>query len=198
MVSSGLNKKVALAFINRCFLFSDYVAFILPMSFYSNGKGSNMKRVINGHLVFSEILQNEKFHSPDNNKEINVNTLFQIWKKGEGDGLFKNYDCSEFIEIYTVCSSPGRICGIEDLGKYDFFVSSTFFGDTLSTVYNFDEVKYGSGYGVVIKKEKDKILKLIKSVEWNEYSSLGTNSCKHIRKHKIQKCFHDLGFGIEI
>ena len=57
----GVRGAIALAFINRSLLFAEYVAFILPMSFHSNGKGSNMKRVQNGHLIHSEILENESF-----------------------------------------------------------------------------------------------------------------------------------------
>lgn len=194
----GVRGATALAFINRSLLFADYVAFVLPMSFYSNGKGSNMKRVQNGHLIYSEIFNGESFFSPDNNKEIQVNTLFQIWKKGKGKGLFPNYDVSEYADIYTVCSSPDRLCGLEKIGKYDFYVSGGFFGDKLPTVYSFDDVKYGSGYGVILKKDKDHILSKIKDIEWNDYSSLATNSCKHIRKYSIEKCLYDLGFGKEI
>ena len=209
----GVRGAIALAFINRSFLFAEYVAFILPMSFHSNGKGSNMKRVKNGQLIHSEILYGESFFSPDNNKEIKVNTLFQVWKKGEGKGIFPDYDISEYAEIYTVCSSPDRLCGLEKTGtwcridaqydqntnleKYDFYVSSSFFGENLSTVYNFEDVKYGSGYGVILKKDKEVILNKIDNIEWNDYSSLATNSCKHIRKYAIEKCLFDLGYGME-
>ena len=193
----GVRGAIALAFINRSLLFADYVAFILPMSFHSNGKGSNMKRVQNGHLIHSEIMENESFFSPDTNKYIKINSLFQVWKRGIGKSLFPTIDVSEFANIYTVCSSPDRLCGLDKIGVYDFYVSSTFFGNSLHTVYNFDDVKYGSGYGIILKKCKNKIMEQIKNVEWNNYSSLATNSCKHIRKHSIEKCFYDLGFGQE-
>ena len=209
----GVRGAIALAFINRSLLFAKYVAFVLPMSFYSNGKGSNMKRVTNGHLIHSEILHGELFFSPDKDKEIKVNTLFQVWKKGEGKGIFPDYDISEYADIYTVCSSPDRLCGLEktgtwcrieahhnqdaNLGTYDFYVSSSFFGESLPTVYNFEDVKYGSGYGVILKKDKEKILKRLSNIEWNDYSSLATNSCKHIRKYAIEKCLFDLGYGKE-
>jgi hypothetical protein len=193
----GVRGAIALAFINRSLLFADYVAFILPMSFHSNGKGSNMKRVKNGHLIHSKILHGELFFSPDNGKEIKVNTLFQVWEKGEGKGIFPDYDISEYAEIYTTCSSPDRLCGLDKIGKYDFYVSSSFFGENLSTVYNFEDVKYGSGYGVILKKDKEVILNKIDNIEWNDYSSLATNSCKHIRKYAIEKCLFDLGYGME-
>ena len=191
----GIRGAYALAFIKRSFLFADYVAFILPMSFHSNGKGSNMKRVKNGHLIYSEIFEKENYFSPDNNKEIKVNTLFQIWKKGDGESIFKDYDVTEYADIYTVCNSPDRMCGLKKIGVYDFYVSSSYFGNSLKTVYCFDEVKYGSGYGIILKNKKTKILSKVHNVEWNNYSSIATNSCKHIRKHSIEKCLFELGFG---
>ena len=193
----GVRGAIALAFINRSLLFAEYVAFILPMSFHSNVKGSNMKRVQNGHLIHSEILENESFFSPDTNKYIKINSLFQVWKKGVGKSLFPIIDVSEFADIYTTCSAPDRLCGLGKIGVYDFYVSSTFFGNSLHTVYNFDDVKYGSGYGIILKKCKNKIMEQIKDIEWNNYASLATNSCKHIRKHSIEKCLYDLGFGHE-
>ena len=184
----GVRGALALAFTNRSLLFSEYIGFILPMSFHSNGKGTNMKRVLNGHLIHSQILEGETFFSPDNNKEIKVNTLFQVWKRGAGKGIFLDYDISEYVDIYTVCSSPDRLCGLDKIGIYDFYVSGGYFGNTLSTVYKFEDLNYGSGYGVIIKKNKTDIMSLIKDVEWNNYSSLATNSCKHIRMHLIEEC----------
>ncbi len=194
----GVRGAYALAFINRSFLFADYVAFILPMSFHSNGKGTNMKRVENGHLIYSEILEQEEFYSPDNKKGIRVNTLFQIWKKGAGKSFFSYYDVSEYVDIYTTCNSPNRLCGLDKLDKYDFFVSSSFYGNNLETVYNFEDVNYGSGYGTIIKKDRDVILEKLKDINWTHYASFATNSCKHIRRHSIQKCLYDLGYGKEV
>ena len=231
----GVRGALALAFVNRSLLFSEYVGFILPMSFHSNGKGTNMKRVLNGHLIHSQILEGETFFSPDNNKEIKVNTLFQVWKRGAGKGIFLDYDISEYVDIYTVCSSHDRLCGLDkiDMGErkklvkslrkifeeaklpkeeidkkmkmveeeprekrcYDFYVSGGYFGNTLSTVYKFEDLNYGSGYGVIIKKNKTDIMSLIKDVEWNNYSSLATNNCKHIRTHLIEECLFNFGFG---
>jgi hypothetical protein len=191
----GVRGAYALAFVNRALLFADYVAFILPMSFHSNGKGSNMKRVQNGHLVYSKVLEKEKFFSPDVAKEIKVNTLFQIWKKGPGESIFPDLDASEYVDIYTVCSSPDRLCGMDKIGTYDFYVSSSYFGNTLHTVYDFEDVKYGSGYGIIIKKNKEELLSKIRDVEWDKYASMATNSCKHIRKYSIESCLYDLGYG---
>ena len=186
----GHRGAYALAFINRALLFSEYVAFILPMSFHSNGKGSNMKRVSNGHLLHSEVLEKEAFISPDSGKEIKVNALFQIWRHGEGPCLFPEYDVSNLASIYTVCSAPDRVCGLDKLDKYDLFVSSSYFGNSLSSVTKFDDVKYGSGYGIILKDKT--ILNQLLNIEWDNYAYLATNSCKHIRKYSIQRCIHQL------
>ena len=194
----GVRGAYALAFVNRSLLFADYVAFILPMSFHSNGKGSNMKRVANGHLVYSKVLEKEKFFSPDVNKEIKVNTLFQIWKKGPGESIFPDLDVSDHVDIYTVCNAPDRLCGLDKIGTYDFYVSSSYFGNSLKTVYGFEDVKYGSGYGVIVKRDKEKIMEKIKNIEWNNYATIATNSCKHIRKYSIETCLYELGYGKKV
>jgi hypothetical protein len=191
----GVRGALALAFVNRSLLFSDYVAFILPMSFHSNGKGSNMRRVANGHLIFSTVLEGEQFYSPDTGKDIKVNALFQVWKRGTGPSIFPDYNIDDYAAIYTVCSSPDRLCGLDKIGVYDFFVSSSYFGDNLKTVYDFGDVKYGSGYGIILKKDKEKIMENMREVEWDDYSSMATNQCKHIRKYSIEKCLYDMGFG---
>lgn len=39
--------------------------------------------------------------------------------------------------------------------EYDFFVSSTFYKN-MKIIFSFDKVNYGSGYGIIIKKNKKK------------------------------------------
>jgi len=75
----GLRGQVALQFINHSATFSDYVCFILPQLFISDGKGSPRKRVKGLNLIHSEKI-NSTFYDP-NNTEIKVNCIFQIWSK---------------------------------------------------------------------------------------------------------------------
>ena len=68
----GLRGNLALRFINHASRFSDYVCFILPQLFESDGKGVPRKRVINLNLLHSEKINNI-FISPDNkDKKLNV------------------------------------------------------------------------------------------------------------------------------
>ncbi len=194
----GVRGAIALAFVNRSFLFADMVAFILPMSFYSNGKGSNMTRVENAMLLHSEKLDGNSFYLPDTNKRVSVNTIFQVWKKGKGKNVFTDYDVSDFVDIFTVCSSPSRLCGLDKLGLYDCYISSTYYKNDIKIVNTFDEVKYGSGYGIIIKKDKKKIKKILKEADWTKYSSDATNHCKHIRMFHIRQCLGENHMGVKI
>ena len=191
----GIRGAMALAFIKRAFLFADLVAFILPMSFYSNGKGSNMLRVENAELLHSEKLHKESFYRADTGARMSVNTVFQVWKKGKKNTVFVDYDVSEFMDIYTVCSSPARYCGLGRGRKYDCFVASTFYENNIATVDTFEEVHYGSGYGMIIKKNRREVEGVLRSADWTKYCSAATNRCKHIRMHSIRRCLGENGFG---
>lgn len=193
----GHRGALALAFVKRAFLFADVVAFILPMSFYSNGKGSNMKRTaaLGTTLIHNEGLPGDSFYWPDTGEAMNVNTVFQVWKKGEGKGVFTDYDISEFADIYTCCSNPDRYCGLGKGIKYDCYVASTFY-KTTGIVKAFSDVKYGSGIGFVIKKHKRDILRLLKRTDWREYSTEATNHCRHIRMFHIRKLLGENGYGV--
>ncbi len=167
------------------------------MSFYTNGKGSNMSRVKNASLIHNEKLANNAFYIPDTKKSMSVNTVFQVWAKGNKKQVFKDYNVSKYVDIYTCCSAPSRYCGLGRGRKYDCFIASTFYKDNIKIVKEFDDVQYGSGYGMIIKQNKQKILKLLKSANWSNYCSDATNHCKHIRMYHIRKFLGDNGYGIE-
>ena len=138
----GVRGAYALAFLNRAFLFADVVAFILPMSFYSNGKGSNMTRVNGAKLIYNQKLKSNAFYLPNTNTEVSVNTVFQIWKKGKGPGVFTDYNVSDYVDIFTVCSSPDRLCGLDKIGFYDCYISSTFYKDDIFGNLRMDSINF--------------------------------------------------------
>ena len=191
----GVRGAMALGFINRSLLFADIVAFILPMSFYSNGKGSNMKRVNNASLLYNERLDPESFYTPITNDIVSVNTVFQIWKKGGEGNVFNEHDVSEYVDIFTCCSAPNRYCGLGRGRNYDCYITSTFYKDNVKIVKKFEDVAYGSGYGIIIKKDKNEIMKLLSNANWQNYCSDATNHCKHIRMYHIRKFLSDNGYG---
>ena len=191
----GHRGALALAFVNRSLLFADLVAFILPMSFYSNGKGTNMKRVQGATLIHNELLAADSFYDPETGVPVNVNTVFQIWRKGKHRTVFGDYDVSEFADIYTCCSHPNRYCGLGRGRKYDCFIASTFFGSNIGIVPKFSQVQYGSGYGIIIKKDKRGVLKALHEADWLRHSTIATNSCRHIRMFHIREALGRAGYG---
>ena len=190
----GYRSWLALEFINKASKFSDFVGFILPMYFSSDGKGSAKSRVKNLNLLYEKELPPDVFYK--NGEEISINTVFQIWGKIKLPKKEK-IDISNIVEIYTVCNYPTRICGLNKLDKYACFISSTFYKDT-SIVFNFDEVNYGSGYGLIIKKHKNKILKILKNTNWGENNIRATNHCKHIGKKHIEEILLNNNSFLEI
>lgn len=197
----GVRGALALAFINRSFLFAEAVGFILPMSFYSNGKGSNMKRVKNAALLHSEKLGAQAFDLRGGGETAAVNTVFQVWRRrtaaaaGAPQKVFDDYDVSDYMDIYTCCSAPSRYCGLGRGRVYDCFIASTFYRQLTGVVRTFDEVLYGSGYGMILKKNKREILRLLQKTDWTRYCSDATNHCRHIRMYHIRKLLGDNGFG---
>lgn len=194
----GHRGALALAFINRSLLFAELVAFILPMSFYSNGKGVNMKRVQGATLIHNEKLDKDSFYDPETHEAVAVNSLFQIWRKGEHKSVFTDYDISEFAELYTCCSHPNRYCGLGRGRDYDCFIASTFYGSNVKIVYDFADVNYGAGIGIVIKKKKREVLAALKKADWVSLASDATNSCKHLRMYHIRKALGESGLGVKL
>ena len=186
----GIRGWLALEFINKAALFSDFVAFILPMYFNSDGKGSAKLRVKGLDLLFTQELPPDIFYKE--NEKISINTVFQIWRKSKPSKVptVKNPDLKNLVEIYTVCSYPKRRCGLDKLDRYDCFIASTFY-NKIKLVNHFGDVQYGSGYGIIIKKYKKEILTILEQTNWFQYSSKATNHCNHINKKHIVDSLND-------
>jgi predicted RNA methylase len=186
----GYRGWLALSFLNKASEFCDYVGFILPMSFQSDGKGSPKNRVKGMTLVHSEALSGDIFMEP-NGEKIQVNTLWQIWKKGEAPSLPDLSACDNFIELFTVDLRKERLCGMTKIEQCDTFLQRTYFGNSPKLVKDFSDVKYGCGYGILFKKNKRKIIKILKTINWDIYSNLATHNCKHISMYHIKKAILD-------
>ena len=188
----GYRGWLALAFINRASEFCDYVGFILPMSFQSDGKGSPKNRVTGMTLVHSEKLPNDLFVLP-NGERIQVNTLWQIWKKGNALPLPDLSMCDKFIDLFTVDLRKERLCGMNKINNCNIFLQRTYFNNPPKIVNNFSNVKYGCGYGIIVKKDKRKITKILKDINWDKYSNLATHNCRHISMYHIKNALLDNG-----
>ncbi|MBX2931063.1 MAG: hypothetical protein KF781_03825 [Chitinophagaceae bacterium] len=199
----GHRGVMALNFINHS-KGADYVCFVLPMFFESNGKGSIKYRVKGFNLIHSERLPKNSFYIPHNNKNVDVKCVFQIWSKNHkvDNNEFSWYKHKEkepfgdLLKVFTVSLAKNRECGKRWIykEKADYYISSTFHTKT-SVVSSFEEVKYKSGIAIVLttndEKKKKKIKSLLENVDWAKYGSLATNSCYHIGKSNIFNVIQD-------
>jgi hypothetical protein len=185
----GYRAWLALAFMNRASMYADYIGFILPMAFQSEGKGSPKHRVVGMNLKSSKRIDNDSFYLPDK-RSCKINALWQIWKKGENKTL-QNGDCSDYIELFTVDERKERLCGQEKKNEADYFLQRTYYNMQPTLVKNFSEVKYVCGYGIIIKKEREKVVNALLSVDWDNYSNLATHNCRHISMYHIKTALMD-------
>lgn len=187
---------------------AEFVAFILPMFFQSLGKGSVRYRVKNFHLLYEEVLPRNSFYII-NGKEKDVKCCFQIWSKYHKSEKqeFSWYRQKEKIQepfnnilkVVTVSLAKNRECGKEWIfhKRANHYLSTTFFKEN-KVVKNFNEVKYKSGIAIIYTTknvmEQKKLDRIFKTVNWNNYSSLATNGCRHIGKSHIFQLLADQGF----
>lgn len=183
---------------------ADFIAFILPMFFQSLGKGSIRYRVKNLNLIYEQTLPKNSFYTPDG-KEADVKCCFQIWSKNYKNDKkeFSWYNQKkiepfcEILKVVTVSLAKNRECGKEWIfdKKANWYLSSTFFKEN-RVVKNFDDVKYKSGIAIIYndKSQKAKLDKIFKNTNWEKYSSLATNGCRHIGKSHIFQLLSDEGF----
>ncbi|WP_162982241.1 SAM-dependent methyltransferase [Helicobacter labacensis] len=184
---------------------ADFVCFILPMFFQSLGKGSARYRVQDFHLLHEESLPKNAFYL-GNGREKDVKCCFQVWSKNHRNSQneFSWYAQKEkaepysgLVKVVTVSLARNRECGKEWIfhKKADFYLSSTFFKSN-AVVRDFAQVKYKSGIAIIYAQNapKDKLDALFLNANWNLYSSLATNGCRHIGKSHIFKLLQDGGF----
>lgn len=189
----GLRGNLALRFINHSSEFAEFVAFILPPLFESDGKGVPRKRIKNFNLIHSEKLNTTtKFYDPDN-KEIKINVIFQIWSKH-----FKN-------DEYNVLETQNDICKVYSLSdggtpsstrnkkmhdKCDVYLPSTCYGNENMKCYtSFENLPDRRGYGVVFKENKEEMIKKCYDIDWVSVSFLSTNSALNLRTSLIYSQF---------
>ena len=183
----GLRGQTALKFINHSSEFADYVCFILPQLFESDGKGVPRKRVVGLNLIYSEKL-NTDFESPEG-KNIKIQCIFQIWSKFHKD---KAYSIKETennnIKIYSLSDggSPSTTRNKEMFYKCDAYIPSTCFGKENMKYYdNVDKLPKRKGYGIVFIKDKEQNIEKFKNIDWSDVAFLSTNSAYNIRSSQI-------------
>lgn len=187
----GLRGQLALKFINHSASFADYVCFILPQLFESDGKGVPRKRVEGFNLVHSEKLDTS-FYEP-NKKEVKVNCIFQIWsKKHTSDKYTIQKQDSDVVKIYSLSDggTPSTTRNKKMFYECDIYIPSTCFGKDNMTYYTtFDSLPRRRGYGIVFNKDKKTNIQKFKNIVWSDVAFLSTNSAYNIRTSQIIEQF---------
>ena len=189
----GYRAWLSLAFVNHSAVFADYIGLILPMAFQSDGKGSPKRRVQGAELVLSEPLPPNSFVDAKGNA-VKLNALWQIWRRGVNNTP-PPQTCKSWIDLFTVDTRKERLCGQTRLNEADFFLQRTYFGEPPSLVRDFSEVRYGCGYGIVLKRDSEKITQVLRETDWNEYSNLAMHNCRHISMYHIRQAVIDRDFA---
>ena len=189
----GLRGQLALKFINHSSSFADYVCFILPQLFESDGKGVPRKRVTGLNLIHSEKL-NSNFESPDN-KPVNVECIFQIWSKFHKNDLYNiSNKESSILKVYSLSDgqTPSTTRNKKMFYQCDVYLPSTCFGKENMKYYdNFDTLPGKRGYGIVFLKNKKHNLQKFKKIDWSTVAFLSTNSAYNIRSSQIISQFEE-------
>jgi len=187
----GLRGHMALKFINHSYKFADYVCFILPQLFESDGKGVPRKRVIGYNLIHSVKIQSN-FYEPDGNI-IKINTIFQIWSKHHKNEMYdiKDYT-NENMKIYSM-SDGGTVSSTRNkamIGKCDIYIPSTCFGkENMKCYSNFEDLPGKKGYGIVFNTDKQNMITKALDIEWHNIAFLSTNSAYNLRSSQIYSLF---------
>ena len=186
----GLRGHLALKFINRAAHFSDFVCFVLPQLFDSNGKGSCKSRVKGLNLIYSEVVDSA-FYYPDG-KDVSVNVVFQVWAKNHKVEE-KKIDLTNIVKLYSLSDggAPGNTRNKQHLYSCDFYLPSTCFGSDSMVVYdNFENLPHRRGYGVVVQSRKEEVSKIIRETNWSEVSFSSTNGAFNLRFDIIEQHIH--------
>jgi len=192
----GLRGNLALRFINHASNFSDFICFILPQLFNSNGKGSCKKRIKNLSLIYNEKIRPDFYYPSGRN--IKVNTVFQIWSKIHRSNE-KKVDISKYVELYSLSNggTPGTTRNKKYINLCDYYLPSTCFGSHNMRLYNdFYSLPQQRGYGIILKKERKQISKIIESIDWFESSFKSTNGALNLRFDIIEESiFNKINLG---
>ena len=183
----GLRGHLALKFLNHSSQFAEFVCFILPQLFESDGKGAPRKRVHGFNLIHSEKLFTD-YKDPDGNN-IRVNCVFQIWSKHylNNEYTLKQQD-KEDMKVYSLSDggTPSSTRNKEMFDKCDAYIPSTCFGEENMRCYaTFTDLPKKRGYGIKFYKNRDDYITKARNIDWSKHAFLSTNSAYNIRTSQI-------------
>jgi len=193
----GLRGNLALRFINACQTYADYVCFILPQLFESDGKGSTRNRV-QMNLIYNSKLQNSIFYDPEGRK-VKVECIFQIWSRYHKNTLYEKFRSSiedTVVKIYSLSDggTPSSTRNKSKLTSCDVYLPSTCYGKEYMKAYQtFEELPNRRGYGIqFLIPNKGSFVEQCMRHDWSQNAFLSTNSALNLRKSSILKYIENL------
>lgn len=168
----GKKSKLAIEFINRCFLYSDLVAFILPVQF---NKYDTQKQI----LPFAKLTRNELL--PDNSflvngKPYNVRCCFQIWTTKETDVDLRLRSKQKTNHIHFKMYQYNCV---EEAKKYfdyewDFAVQRQGYGNYKEKIYDKKNIDLKKQW-MLIKANSDEVLEILNKIDFEKLSLKNTS-----------------------
>lgn len=201
----GRNGKTALDFMFKAFEFADYVGFILPPIFNSTGKGSCRNRLTKaGHaLLLHKELGDTSFVCPDG-RNVGIKTVFQVWAKQKPKWYREIVmpTCDDFVDIHNIYISPreSRPSSNTNLaGKCDIYLPRSFWGSKeVRSTFDFADIPYKDGWGIIVKKQKRDVINFIKRFDWREVAHISTNGSMSLRRDIIRDQLVKAGFSDKV
>jgi hypothetical protein len=192
----GLRGNLALRFINRSYEFADYVAFILPPLFDSDGRGACRKRVHEGyHSAHTEkLLEKTPFVDPED-RPVKVETIFQIWTR-RGNAIPTAIPAAEEhgFKVYSL-SDGGTSSTTRNKAKLttcDVYLPRTCFGINNMRAYDtFENLPNRRGYGVCFFEDKNNNSSITsraaraRQILWSDVAFRSTNAALNLRQSLI-------------
>jgi hypothetical protein len=167
----GRNGSLALSFLKKCCQISDYVAFILPLSFTKESIKSKVP--LTHTLIHEEILKEEVFYT-DKNKTHPVRCLFQIWKRSPREKEIFNEETSDF-RFVSFDQTPDYL--MKRVGGNAGKISSDLNSSAKS-----------SSYYIKVNIDRDLFDERFRSIKWSEISSL-TVGPRSLSKPEVIKAY---------
>jgi hypothetical protein len=185
----GLRGNLALKFINHAHEFADFVCFIVPQLFDSNGKGSCKSRVKGYNLIHSEVIDSS-FYYPGGT-DVEVNCVFQIWSRLH-ESTEERVNLDKIIKIYSLSDggTPGSTRNQKHLYSCDYYLPSTCFKE-MEVKTHFEDLPHRRGYGIVSLIDKQIMDSVMSEINWEEVSFKSTNGALNLRFDIIEKSIWD-------
>jgi len=189
----GLRGNLALRFINHSYEFADYVAFILPPLFDSDGRGACRKRVHEGyHLAHTEkLLETEKPFVDPEDRPVKVETIFQIWtRRGKATPAEAVTEVEHGFKVYSL-SDGGTSSTTRNKAKLttcDVYLPRTCFGIHNMRAYDtFENLPNRRGYGVCFFEDKNSSNRAAhaRQILWSDVAFRSTNAALNLRQSLI-------------